>query len=410
LLTHRDPLTGLVAIKDGVYCGVVSTRALTRAQRDEALAGGGQFRFLEMISREMRTPLNGVLAVSELLQRQPLSADSRAYVRTILESAHATLGALNDALDLSQVDVDALALDPAPQRLRGLMDLVQRGWEQRARQSGVTLLVAYDGEPDLAAEIDGARVQQVFDKLIEAALSVNRGGAIEASLQAARVGDKLRLTGRVCDTGGGLSVERLGGVFDASWRFGAGDMASAGLGLTLCRRVVERMGGSIRAQSNVGAGTTVAFELAAPEAAQAVPDQAPSTLGRTAHVLVVDDNATNRMVAEALCEMFDCTSESAEDGFEAVEAARTGRFDLILMDIRMPKMDGVEATRAIRALPGAAGRVPIVALTANADPEDAKTYLESGMHSVVEKPIKPEKLLHAMNAALPSAGGAAAAA
>jgi CheY-like chemotaxis protein len=127
-------------------------------------------------------------------------------------------------------------------------------------------------------------------------------------------------------------------------------------------------------------------------------------------VLVVDDNATTRMVAEALCEMFDCTSECAEDGVEAVEAARSGRFDLILMDIRMPRMDGVEATRSIRALPGSAGQVPIIALTANADPEDAKSYIEAGMHSVVEKPIKPERLLQAMNAALPEIGGRTAAA
>ena len=127
-------------------------------------------------------------------------------------------------------------------------------------------------------------------------------------------------------------------------------------------------------------------------------------------MLVVDDNATNRMVAEALCEMFDCTSECVEDGVEALEAARTGRFDLILMDIRMPRMDGVEATRAIRALPGAAGAVPIIALTANADAEDAKGYIASGMHSVVEKPIKPERLLAAINAALPDAPGRAVAA
>jgi CheY-like chemotaxis protein len=124
---------------------------------------------------------------------------------------------------------------------------------------------------------------------------------------------------------------------------------------------------------------------------------------RAAHVLVVDDNATNRMVAEALCEMFDCTSECAEDGVEAVEAVKTGRFDLILMDIKMPRMDGVEATRAIRAMGGRHAVVPIIALTANADPEDAVAYLASGMSSVVEKPIKPEALLAAMNACLPDA-------
>ncbi len=123
---------------------------------------------------------------------------------------------------------------------------------------------------------------------------------------------------------------------------------------------------------------------------------------------MVDDNATNRMVAEGLCEMFDCTSECAEDGVEALEAARSGRFHLILMDIKMPRMDGIEATKAIRQLPGAAGRVPIVALTANADPEDAKTYIACGMSSVVEKPIKPERLLMAINAALEGAEAAAA--
>jgi CheY-like chemotaxis protein len=125
---------------------------------------------------------------------------------------------------------------------------------------------------------------------------------------------------------------------------------------------------------------------------------------------VVDDNATNRMVAEALCEMFDCTSECVEDGVEAVEAARSGRFDLILMDIKMPRMDGVEATKAIRALPGRAGAVPIIALTANADPEDAQAYIACGMHTVVEKPIKPERLLQAINAALSAAPDRTAAA
>jgi CheY-like chemotaxis protein len=165
------------------------------------------------------------------------------------------------------------------------------------------------------------------------------------------------------------------------------------------------MQGRIRAERNVGVGASVVFELTVPEVVEkAAAPGAAAGVGRTAHVLVVDDNATNRMVAEALCEMFDCSSESAEDGLEAVEAARSGRFDLILMDIRMPRMDGVEAARAIRAMPGRAGHVPIIALTANADPEDAKTYLATGMHSVVEKPIKPEKLLAAMSAALEEAG------
>ena len=124
---------------------------------------------------------------------------------------------------------------------------------------------------------------------------------------------------------------------------------------------------------------------------------------------MVDDNATNRMVAESLCEMFECTSESVTDGVEAVDAARSGRFDLILMGIKMPRMDGVAATREIRRMAGPAGAVPIIALTANADPEDAAGYLAAGMNGVVEKPMKPDTLLRALQENLGDKPDAAAA-
>ena len=172
--------------------------------------------------------------------------------------------------------------------------------------------------------------------------------------------------------------------------------------MALARRIVEDLGGRIGDESNPGADTIV-FELELPKAA-AAPEPARRTPTRSAHVLVVDDNATNRMVAQALCEMFDCTCEAASDGAEAVEIARAGRFDLILMDIKMPRMDGVTAARAIRALPGEAGQTPIVALTANADPDDAAGYLAAGMDGVIEKPMKPEHLLAVLQQAL---GGAA---
>ena len=167
----------------------------------------------------------------------------------------------------------------------------------------------------------------------------------------------------------------------------------------LSRNVLTGLGGKSHREEKSGASSdTGSFILTLP----AVQADAPAADGpaRAAHVLVVDDNATNRMVAQSLVEMFECTSEAAEDGVEAVEAARTGRFDLILMDIRMPRMDGVAATRAIRALAGPSGQVPIIALTANADPEDAAGYLAAGMNDVVEKPMKPEQLLTALQKAL----------
>ena len=182
------------------------------------------------------------------------------------------------------------------------------------------------------------------------------------------------------------------------------------LGAMLARSILSGMDGQLRKEHNAGASDTAAFEVRLAPIPEAVDHGPSEDAGRAAHILVVDDNATNRMVAQSLVEMFDCTSESAEDGEEAVEAARSGRFDLILMDIKMPRMDGVAATRAIRALPGPVANTPIIALTANADPDDAAGYLAAGMNGVVEKPMKPEHLLQALQEALAAPDGAAAAA
>jgi two-component system, sensor histidine kinase len=412
LLSQDAPCAGLVVVEAGRYCGVVSARGLLRLKCDDAAAAADNRRFVEMVSHEVRAPLNGVLAVAELLQRQALTIDSQAHVRTIIDSSRATLRALNDALELSRAETGELQLEPVDAVMRDVMDEVQGAWHGRAAQDGVTLLVAYDGDPHLSVHVDAGRIRQVFDKLIHAAMTFSRRGVIEASLQAVREESGVRLSGRVRDSGGGLSAARLARVFEDAGGEDASEAAQASLGLMLCQRIIERMGGQLRAENNVGAGATVAFDVTAAETAanQPAEERSSASGARTAHVLVVDDNATNRMVAEALCEMFDCTSESVEDGVEAVDAAKSGRFDLILMDIRMPRMDGVEATRAIRALGGAAGAVPIIALTANADPEDAQGYISCGMHAVVEKPIKPERLLQAMNSALSAAPNRAAAA
>jgi CheY-like chemotaxis protein len=261
----------------------------------------------------------------------------------------------------------------------------------------VTLLVSYDGDPNACALGDRARLLQVFDGFVGEAVASMRRGAVEASVRSVIGPEGVRLEGRVRGARNPVweAQDLEARVRDIDARFGL----EVAIGVMLARQIIDGLGGGLRNEGAGGASETVIFDVLLPVASE-TPAEEPHPAERSAHILVVDDNATNRMVAQALCEMFDCTCESANNGAEALEAARGGRFDLILMDIKMPVMDGVAATRAIRTLPGVPGLVPIIALTANAEPEDAEGYLAAGMNGVVEKPMKPEHLLAALQAAL----------
>ena len=383
-------------------------RAMSDAERRLEIAGRAQAQFMALMSNELRTPMNGVLAVAELLRRQPLNNAAHAHVQTIIDSSEALLGTLQDALDLARAEAGELTLNLSPTPLRALMDEVQTQWTSRATQDGVTFMVGYEGDTELAAVLDGPRLKQVFNNLIGNALKFARNGIVEASLKAHVVGEQVRMEARIRDDGPGLDPTRIDMAFDHTAGF-----EGAGLSLAICRHLIQGMEGRIWAENNPGRGSTFAFDLSAPRAV--IQQDEPSNVSNLnelhlqtrPHVLIADDNATNRVVAQALCEMFGCTSETVEDGQEALDAVKARPFDLILMDIKMPRMDGVQATQAIRALKGDARNIAIIALTANADPDDARHYLAAGMAAVVEKPIKPERLRMAMNAALAPDQGAA---
>lgn len=413
---------GFIVTRNGKYHGVGTAVSLLQAvnerqrlqnielsdTRTQALtAARAKSQFLAIMSHELRTPMNGVLAVAELLRRQPLNAQAQAHVATIVESSETLLRILQDALDLSRAEAGELELNAEPTPLRAMMDDVEAMWAPRASQDNVTLMVSYEGDTELAAVIDSIRIKQVFNNLIGNALKFARNGMVEAGLKAVADGNRIRLEARVRDDGPGVDAARVDVIFEPFVHGSGPD--GAGLGLSICRQIIDRMDGRIWAENNPGRGATFAFDLnveraemeAAPASnVESLPDL---DLQDSPHILIVDDNATNRVVAQALCEMFGCTSETAEDGVEAVEAVQERRFDMVLMDIKMPRMDGVQATQAIRALDGPVRNIPIVALTANADPEDARRYLSIGMAAVVEKPIKPERLRMAMNAALEQA-------
>jgi len=422
-------MRGFVVTRDGRYRGVGTavsllqavndqqrsrnaeladqTRALSDSRTQALASARAKSQFLAIMSHELRTPMNGVLAVAELLRRQPLSDSAHVHVQTIVDSSETLLRILQDAMDLSRAEAGELDLTPAATPLRALMDDIERMWAPRASQDAVRLMVGYEGDTELTADIDCVRMKQVFNNLIGNALKFARNGVVEASLKAVSENGVVRMEARIRDDGPGIDADRVDAIFEPFVHGSGPD--GAGLGLSICRQIIDRMDGRIWAENNAGRGATFAFDIAAPLSAATV--DTPSNvsalpaleLQSSPHILIVDDNATNRVVAQALCEMFGCSSETAEDGLEALEAVQARPFDLILMDIKMPRMDGVQATQAIRALTGPERDIPIVALTANADPDDAKHYLSIGMAAVVEKPIKPERLRMAMNAALTAA-------
>ncbi len=415
LATRPDSIVrGFIVVRDGQFVGTGTPATLLAAPRArDTTPGSTAATLVQRLSGEILRHLDGVADFTARLARQNLSPDAQACVRAIGETGEELTALMHRAADLHEADLGVLSFNPHPCQLQPFMDTVDARWKARAAASGVTLLTAYDGDPEDAAQIDETRLLQVFDALIYRALNETRRGAIEASLKVRPTADGLILEGRVRDGGSEVSPQRLAHIFDpVPAGANPAEGLSVSLGMALASRITTSAGGLIHAESNPGAGVTVMFELIVRTAKAADPATTADADAPThaAHILIVDDNATNRMVAEALCEMFDCTSEQAVDGLEALDAVQARRFDLILMDIKMPRMDGVAATRAIRALPGPVARTPIIALTANADPEDVRGYLEAGMNDVVEKPIKAERMLAALQGALDAADAQSAAA
>ena len=425
-------LQGFIVAQDGRYAGIGSALSLLQATSRANLAHAlemttladtlraaqveaqaalqAKSQFLAVMSHEIRTPPNGVLGVAEIMARRLRQTELKPYVQTILDSGETLLRLLTDALDFSRADAGQLELEQQPFCVATLLDDIAGLWSARASEKALEFTVSYQGPADLWALGDAVRLKQVFNNLIGNALKFTDQGSVRVRLMAECEDIYARLRAEVSDTGPGVDTARLNGIFQPFVQEEAGRAkGGAGLGLSICRELIERMDGWITADSQPGQGMTVSFEttlfhVEGGAVAEFGPP-APEPKLRPLHVLIADDNKTNRLVAETLCQMFDCTSHSVENGAEAVEAVRTRAFDLILMDIKMPVMDGLEAVSLIRRLAGAMGRVPILALTANSDPWHAVSYVEAGFDGVVEKPIKPADLLEAMSQAVSTTAG-----
>jgi signal transduction histidine kinase/ActR/RegA family two-component response regulator len=416
-------MRGFIVTIAGLYLGVVSPVGVLkaslavnrrRADKMEALAQDlawaeseaqaslrAKSQFLAVMSHEIRTPLNGVLGVAEIMERRLTQDDLRPYVHTIIKSGETLLRLLTDALDLSRAEAGALTLEEEPCDLAGVLGDLDGLWRPRAEAQGLDFAVRLDADAEAWVLVDEVRLKQTFNNLIGNALKFTRAGGVDVHVKLTRDDIYADLVCTVSDTGPGIAGGELESIFQP---FSTGverrEGAGAGLGLTICRQIVKAMDGELAMRSEVGAGTAFTFALklfALPNSGQAPDEPEAEALPPAMHVLVVDDNATNRMVAAAVLDIFGCTHELASDGVEAVAAAGRQSFDVILMDVKMPRMDGVDATRAIRGSAGPERLVPIIALTANADPGDAQVYLAAGMNAVVEKPLKPAALSQALS-------------
>ena len=388
-----DKLTGLVL---DIEARKQQELALIEAERAAQAAAEAKAQFVANMSHEIRTPMNGVLGVLHLLQRENLSEEGVGLLQEAANCGRMLSQLLDDVIDFSRIEAGRLDLSPEPMDAAQVLDSVAGLLRPNAEAKGLELRAKTDGG-QVWILADPVRLRQGLFNLIGNAVKFTAEGHVEARLQVLDDGSSRRLRFEIEDTGIGIPDHVQAALFNrfqqadgsTSRRFGG-----SGLGLAITRRLAQLMDGEVGFTSKDGEGSTFWLEICA-EAAEpaAAVAEIPAPTLEGLNILLVEDNPTNRMVASKILQAMGVVVSTAEHGGEGVDAARQGAYDLILMDVQMPVMDGIEATRRIRALSGKAAHTPIVGLTANAMAYQKETYLAAGMNGVASKPISPAALI-----------------
>jgi signal transduction histidine kinase/CheY-like chemotaxis protein len=390
----------------------VNEQALDLSLSQAEASNAAKSQFLANMSHELRTPLNGIIALTELLERRQSDPTSSHMARTIVASGRTLEHVVNDILDVAKIEAGQLKFELAPFSLGEFLGDTVDLHRATAEAKGIRLELLIPPAAEGVYEGDRTRIGQVVSNLVSNAVKFTQSGSVRVTVRRRNRGVCIY----VADTGIGFDRSTADRLFQ---RFEQADISTnrkyggTGLGLSICRSLTEMMGGCIGVRSRSGAGSVFAVQLPLQRLGETTPDYACSgddgQVSATAdasdaplRILFADDHPVNRQVVALILEPLGIALTEVEDGAMAVEAYTNGTFDLVLMDVQMPVMDGLAATRAIREIEKSSGRArtPIVSITANAMPEDVRRSLDAGSDTHLAKPIRPDKLIDAVNRAL----------